>query len=72
MQIEVVGAAESRPPGHWGCAVAFNGPYPTKFSGTASAMVISATTFSGGVTNGGDEWHYRWWHWDNVYRRHQQ
>src|SRR6476660_8403713 len=33
--------------------MAFTGPYPTKFSGTASAMLISATTFSGGVTNAG-------------------
>jgi hypothetical protein len=33
--------------------VAFKGPYPTKFSGTTSAMVISHTTFSGGVTNVG-------------------
>jgi len=32
--------------------MAFNGPYPTKFSGT-SVMVINATTFSGGVTNAG-------------------
>ena len=33
--------------------MAFTGPYPTKFSGHTSAMVISATTFSGGVTNTG-------------------
>jgi hypothetical protein len=33
--------------------MAFKGPYPTKFSGHTSAMVISATTFSGGVTNAG-------------------
>jgi hypothetical protein len=33
--------------------MAFTGPYPTKFSGTASEMLISATTFSGGVTNAG-------------------
>jgi hypothetical protein len=38
---------------HWGCAVAFKGPYPTVFSGHATAMVISATTFSSGVTNTG-------------------
>jgi hypothetical protein len=33
--------------------MAFTGPYPTKFSGHTSAMVISATNFSGGVTNAG-------------------
>ena len=33
--------------------MAFTGPYPTKFSGHTTAMVISATTFSGGVTNAG-------------------
>ena len=33
--------------------MAFKGPYPTKFSGNTDAMVISATTFSGGVTNAG-------------------
>ena len=33
--------------------MAFTGPYPTKFSGHTNAMVISATTFSGGVTNAG-------------------
>jgi hypothetical protein len=33
--------------------VAFTGPYPTKFSGNTPAMVISHTTFSGGVTNAG-------------------
>ena len=33
--------------------MAFKGPYPTKFSGNTSAMVISHTTFSGGVTNAG-------------------
>jgi hypothetical protein len=31
--------------------MAFTGPYPTIFSGHATAMVISHTTFSGGVTN---------------------
>jgi hypothetical protein len=31
----------------------FKGPYPTKFSGSTTAMVISHTTFSGGVTNAG-------------------
>ena len=33
--------------------MAFTGPYPTKFSGHTTAMVISATNFSGGVTNAG-------------------
>jgi hypothetical protein len=33
--------------------MAFKGPYPTKFSGNTSAMLISATTFNGGVTNAG-------------------
>ena len=33
--------------------MAFTGPYPTIFSGHATAMVISATTFNGGVTNAG-------------------
>ena len=33
--------------------MAFTGPYPTKFSGHTNAMVISATAFSGGVTNAG-------------------
>ena len=33
--------------------MAFKGSYPTKFSGSMSAMVISATTFSGGVANAG-------------------
>ncbi len=33
--------------------MAFKGPYPTIFSGHATAMVISHTTFSGGVTNTG-------------------
>jgi hypothetical protein len=33
--------------------MAFKGPYPTVFSGHTSAMVISHTTFSGGVTNAG-------------------
>jgi hypothetical protein len=33
--------------------MAFKGPYPTVFSGNTSAMVISHTTFSGGVTNKG-------------------
>ena len=31
----------------------FKGPYPTKFSGHTTAMIISGTTFSGGVTNAG-------------------
>jgi hypothetical protein len=31
----------------------FKGPYPTVFSGNTAAMVISHTTFSGGVTNTG-------------------
>jgi hypothetical protein len=31
----------------------FTGPYPTVFAGNTPAMVISATTFSGGVTNTG-------------------
>jgi hypothetical protein len=31
----------------------FKGPYPTKFSGSTTEMVISHTTFSGGVTNAG-------------------
>jgi hypothetical protein len=31
----------------------FFGPYPTKFSGHTNTMVISATAFSGGVTNAG-------------------
>jgi hypothetical protein len=31
----------------------FTGPYPTKFSGHTNAMLISATAFSGGVTNAG-------------------
>jgi hypothetical protein len=29
------------------------GPYPTKFSGHTGTMLISATAFSGGVTNAG-------------------
>jgi hypothetical protein len=33
--------------------MAFTGPYPTVFSGHTTAMVISATTFSSGVTNTG-------------------
>ena len=33
--------------------MAFKGPYPTVFSGHTAAMVISHTTFSGGVTNAG-------------------
>jgi hypothetical protein len=33
--------------------MAFTGPYPTVFSGNTNAMVISATTFSGGVTIAG-------------------
>ena len=33
--------------------MAFNWPYPTVFSGNTAAMVISHTTFSGGVTNTG-------------------
>jgi hypothetical protein len=33
--------------------VSFKGPYPTDFTGNTSAMVISDTTFSGGVTNAG-------------------
>jgi hypothetical protein len=33
--------------------VTFTGPYPTNFGGVTSAMLISATTFSGGVTNTG-------------------
>src|SRR5579859_4514182 len=33
--------------------MAFNGPYPTVFGGHTTAMVISHTTFSGGVTNTG-------------------
>jgi hypothetical protein len=31
----------------------FKGPYPTVFGGNTPAMVISATTFDGGVTNVG-------------------
>ena len=31
----------------------FTGPYPTKFSGNTNEMLISATAFSGGVTNAG-------------------
>src|ERR1700722_12164150 len=31
----------------------FTGPYPTKFSSHTNAMLISATAFSGGVTNAG-------------------
>jgi hypothetical protein len=33
--------------------LAFTGPYPTTFSGNTGAMVVSHTTFSGGVTNAG-------------------
>jgi hypothetical protein len=33
--------------------MAFTGPYPTKFSGHTGSMLISATAFSGGVTNAG-------------------
>jgi len=33
--------------------MAFTGPYPTVFGGNTPAMVISHTTFSGGVTNTG-------------------
>jgi hypothetical protein len=33
--------------------MAISGPYPTKFSGHTTAMVISAATFTGGVTNAG-------------------
>src|SRR6202140_3858424 len=33
--------------------MAFTGPYPTVFSGNTPAMLISHTTFSGGVTNAG-------------------
>jgi hypothetical protein len=33
--------------------MAFTGPYPTKFSGHTGTMLISATAFSGGVTNAG-------------------
>ncbi len=33
--------------------VTFTGPYPTVFSGVATAMVISHATFSSGVTNTG-------------------
>ena len=36
-----------------GARMAFKGPYPTVFSGHTTAMVISHTTFSGGVTNTG-------------------
>jgi hypothetical protein len=33
--------------------LAFTGPYPATFSGNTDAMVVSRTTFSGGVTNAG-------------------
>jgi len=33
--------------------MAFTGPYPTVFGGNTPAMLISATTFAGGVTNVG-------------------
>lgn len=33
--------------------MAFKGPYPTVFSGHTTGLLISATTFSGGVTNVG-------------------
>jgi hypothetical protein len=33
--------------------VAFTGPYPKTFSGSTTGMVVSHTTFSGGVTNTG-------------------
>src|ERR1700733_9733365 len=33
--------------------MAFTGPYPTIFSGNTNGMVVSHTTFSGGVTNTG-------------------
>src|SRR5690348_6829152 len=33
--------------------MAFTGPYPTTFSGHTDSMKISATTFTGGVTNAG-------------------
>src|SRR5256885_8504729 len=36
-----------------GARLAFTGPYPTTFSGNTGAMVVSHTTFSGGVTNAG-------------------
>ena len=36
-----------------GARLAFTGPYPTTFSGNTDAMVVSHTTFSGGVTNAG-------------------
>ena len=36
---------------HRGARLAFTGPYPTTFSGNTGAMVVSHTTFSGGVTN---------------------
>ena len=38
---------------HQGARLAFIGPYPTTFSGHTGAMVVSHTTFSGGVTNAG-------------------
>jgi hypothetical protein len=38
---------------HRGARLAFTGPYPTTFSGNTGAMVVSHTTFSGGVTNAG-------------------
>ena len=31
----------------------FTGPYPTNFGSVTSAMLISATTFSGGASAGG-------------------
>jgi hypothetical protein len=33
--------------------MAFTGPYPTTFSGHTDSMLISAATFTGGVTNAG-------------------
>src|ERR1700674_5304922 len=38
---------------HQGARLAFIGPYPATFSGNTGAMVVSHTTYSGGVTNAG-------------------
>src|SRR5690348_6466263 len=48
-----IGRAYQWPNGPAGGFMAFKGPYPTVFSGHTTAMVISATAFSGGVSNVG-------------------
>jgi hypothetical protein len=49
----IVGRRPIGPTLHRGARLAFTGPYPTTFSGNTDAMVVSRTTFSGGVTNAG-------------------